>query len=167
MKAIVYTSNTGHTADYAKLLSEQTGLPAYSLEEAKAALGKEDGILYLGWLMASHVVGYKVCARRYRIEAVCGVGLCETGCLLKEARKATGIPAAIPLFTLQGGMDRDKLTGIHRKMIDTLTAFMEKKKNPTEEDRQMTALLKSGGYYVSEDNLTAVLDWWETQKKKE
>ena len=31
MNAIVYTSNTGYTAQYARLLSKQTGLPAHPL----------------------------------------------------------------------------------------------------------------------------------------
>ncbi len=35
MDAIVYTTNTGSTERYARLLAEETGLPVYSLEEAK------------------------------------------------------------------------------------------------------------------------------------
>ena len=31
MKAIVYTSQTGHTQRYAQMLEERTGVPAYSL----------------------------------------------------------------------------------------------------------------------------------------
>ena len=38
MKAIIYTNNTGSTERYARLLAEQTGLPAYSLTEAKEAV---------------------------------------------------------------------------------------------------------------------------------
>ena len=38
MKAIVYTSNTGHTAEYAKILGEKTGLPVYALSEAAKQL---------------------------------------------------------------------------------------------------------------------------------
>ena len=34
MKAIIYTTNTGTTAQYAKMLAEQTELPAFSMEEA-------------------------------------------------------------------------------------------------------------------------------------
>ena len=33
--SIVYTSNTGYTAEYARLLGEKTGLPVYSLAEAE------------------------------------------------------------------------------------------------------------------------------------
>ena len=35
MNAIIYTTNTGSTESYAKLLAQKTGLPAYSLVEAK------------------------------------------------------------------------------------------------------------------------------------
>ncbi len=38
MNAIVFTSNTGHTAKYAKILGEKTGLPVYSLKEAQKSL---------------------------------------------------------------------------------------------------------------------------------
>lgn len=31
MKAIIYTTNTGTTAQYAKMLAEQTELPAFSM----------------------------------------------------------------------------------------------------------------------------------------
>ena len=35
MNAIIYTTNTGSTKSYAKLLAQKTGLPVYSLAEAK------------------------------------------------------------------------------------------------------------------------------------
>ena len=38
MKAIVYTSHTGHTQRYAQLLAERTGVPAYSMKEAREKL---------------------------------------------------------------------------------------------------------------------------------
>ena len=36
MEAIIYTTNTGSAEQYAKMLAEQTGLPAFSMEEAKS-----------------------------------------------------------------------------------------------------------------------------------
>lgn len=35
MKAIVYTSKCGHTAEYAGILGKLTGLPVYSLKDAE------------------------------------------------------------------------------------------------------------------------------------
>ena len=46
--AIAYTSNTGHTRQYAMLLGEQIGLPAYSLEEAGSQLSGGSPVIYLG-----------------------------------------------------------------------------------------------------------------------
>ena len=50
--AIVYTSNTGYTAEYAYLLGGKTGLPVYALAEAAGQLSEGSSVLYLGWLMA-------------------------------------------------------------------------------------------------------------------
>ena len=55
--AIVYTSNTGYTRQYALLLGAQTGLPVYALDEARKCLAPGCAILYLGWLMAGKVQG--------------------------------------------------------------------------------------------------------------
>lgn len=35
MKAIIYISNTGSTAEYAKLLGKELNLPVHSLQQAK------------------------------------------------------------------------------------------------------------------------------------
>ena len=109
--AIVYTSNTGHTRKYALLLGEQIGLPVYSLDEANAQLSGGSPVIYLGWLHASHVKGYSKAAKRFALCAVCGVGLCDTGTLTDQVRKATSIPVDIPLFTLHGGVDLIVLHG--------------------------------------------------------
>ena len=160
--AIVYVSNTGRTARYARMIGEKTGLPVYGLTEAKRILPKKTPIIYCGWLIASNVKDYKKAARRYRVTALCGVGLCPTGELLTEVRKATGLPAETPLFTLQGGMDRAALTGIYGSMIDFLIRSMEKKKDSTEKDAAMLEMLKAGGDFVSEENLGEFLGWYDS-----
>ncbi len=102
--AIVYTSNTGHARQYALVLSEQIGLPPFSLEEANAQLSGSSPVIYLGWLHASHVKGYVKAASRFDLCAVCAVGLCDTGTLTDQVRKATSIPVDIPLFTFQAAL---------------------------------------------------------------
>lgn len=52
MNAVVYTTNTGSTERYAKLLAHETALPAYSLAEAKKKLFPGAEVIYLGWIMA-------------------------------------------------------------------------------------------------------------------
>lgn len=57
MNAIIYTTNTGSTEHYAKLLAQITGLPVYSLAEAKKRVFAGAEVIYLGWIMAGSVKG--------------------------------------------------------------------------------------------------------------
>ena len=150
--SIVYTSNTGYTAEYARLLGEKTGLPVYSLAEAEQKLAAGNRVIYLGWLMAGKVQGYKKAAKRYKVQAVCGVGMGGTGSQLQEVRKANAIPEKTPLFTLQGGFDIQKLSGVYKLMMTIMVR--------TAED-VMLEMLTQGGSRVSADNLAEVLAWVE------
>ena len=86
MKAIVYTSNTGTTKEYAELLSDKLSLPYYSLDEIKYKVKPGSKIIYLGWIMASGVKGYKKVVKDYDVRAVCAVGMGATGTQVKEVR---------------------------------------------------------------------------------
>ncbi len=157
--AIVYVSHTGYTARYARLLSQMTGLPCHTLPAAKT-LPKGTPVIYLGWLMAGTVKDYRKAKRRLDIRCVCGVGLGDTGGQDAQARKSSRIPEEIPVFTLQGGMDHSKLSGVYASMIGTLTRVMAAKKNRTEDEEKMLRLLRTGGDFVSGEQLMPVLRWF-------
>ena len=161
--AIVYTSNTGHTRQYALLLGEQVGLPVYSLEEANSHLSGGSPVIYLGWIHASHVKGYSAAARRFAVCAVCGVGLCDTGTLISEVRKATAIAEDIPLFTLQGGIDRSRLKGMDKLLISMLTKGLAAQKQRSARDDRMLKLLSRDENYVRAENLAEILKWYNEQ----
>lgn len=161
MKVIVYTSNTGHTAAYSKILGAKIGLPVYALNEAAKKLQKGTEIIYLGWLFANNIKGYKKATKKYKISAICAVGLCDTGTAVAEVRKANSISEETPLFTMQGGMDKTKLHGINKVMINMLTKGMDSKKDRTEDDERMLYLLKNDQNYVSEENITAFMKWYK------
>ena len=105
IRAIIYTSNTGSTERYARLLAEQTGLPVCSLAEAKNTVPTGTEVVYLGWITAGTVKGYGGAAKRYQIRAVCAVGIGRTGTQTESVRKKAAVPADIPLFTLQGNFN--------------------------------------------------------------
>lgn len=157
--AIVYTSATGFTARYAAMLSEKLGLPAYSLADAQKTLSAGTPIIYMGWLMAGSVKDYSKAAKRFSIEAVIGVGLGDTGSQDDAARKACKLPAEAPVFTVQGGMDLQKMQTPYRFAIKLLTKAMAAKKDRTPGEDRMLHLLQQGGDYVSEKELAAVLAW--------
>lgn len=159
MRAIVYTSKTGFTQKYAKMLSEKLGIPAYPLAGAEQHLKRGAKIIYCGWICASRVQGYRKAARHYRIEAVCGIGMCGIDEMTDEVRAATKIPENIPLFTLQGGLDLSRLRGIKRLTIKMIAKGLSDQKSRTAQEERMLTLLRQGGDYVKEENLAAVLEW--------
>lgn len=160
-KAIVYTSNTGYTQAYARLLAGKLGLPACTLAEARSQLAPGTPVIYMGWLMAGMVKDFRKAAKLFTVEAVCGVGLGDTGAQDDAARKACKLPADFPVFTLQGGMDHARLQGPYRFAIRMLIRAMAAKKNRTPDEDRMLALLQTGGNYVSEAHLSSILAWAE------
>ena len=166
MKAIVYTSSTGHTTEYAKILGEKTGLPVYALNEALKQLSNGIEIIYLGWLFANGIKGYKKAAKKYNVSAICAVGLCDTGTALDDVRKINALSEEIPLFTMKGGMDKSKLRGINKLMINMLTKGLSSRKERSENDERMLYLLTHDQNYVSEENITAFMEWYENTRRK-
>ncbi len=77
MKAIVYTSNTGTTKEYSKLLGDKLSLSVYSLDEAK-------GKVELG-----------------NVRAVCAVGMGATGTQVEEVRTKNEISNSTPKYLCQ------------------------------------------------------------------
>ena len=68
MRAIVYTSRTGFTKRYAELLSEATGVPAWSAKEAAKQVPAHSEIFYMGCLEAGTVKGLDALIERYVIK---------------------------------------------------------------------------------------------------
>ena len=168
MNAIIYTTNTGSTECYARLLTQKTGLPAYSLAEAKKQVLAGAEVIYLGWIMAGSVKGYAEAAKRCRVRAVCAVGMGQTGTQTDSVRKKSAVPANIPLFTLQGNFDVKKLHGIYRPMMEimvkTVGKALAEKKDRTPDEDDMLDMMLHGGERVKAENLSAVLDWYSAQR---
>ncbi len=168
MKAIVYTSNTGSAADYAKLLERELGLPAYRADEAKKKLSKGTDIIYIGWIMAGKVKGYQEAEKRYRIHAVCAVGMGQTGTQRKEVREKTNVPKKTEVFTLQGNFDVKKLRGMYRMMMDIMVKTAGKaladKTDRTPEEDDMLDMMLHGGNRVKAENLKDVINWYQSKR---
>lgn len=168
MDAIIYTTNTGSTEHYAKLLAHETGLPAYSLAEAKIKVSSGAEIIYMGWIVASSVKGYADAAKRYKVCAVCAVGMGQTGTQTDVVRKKNRIPASIPFFTLQGDFDVAKLHGAYRLMMEIMVKTAGKgladKPDRTPEEDDMLDMMFHGGERVSMDHLSSVLDWYRMRR---
>lgn len=163
--AIVYTSNTGYTAQYAALLGGKTGLPVWPLSDAGGKLPQGAPVLYLGWLAAGKVQGYGKAAKQFRIQALCAVGMAASGSQIQDVQKANNIPAGLPVFTLQGGFDLKRLRGMYRLMMLVMSKAVAKKlaakPDRTAEESDLLDLFQNGGSRVSMANLLPVLRWLE------
>ena len=165
MKAIIYTSNTGSIAEYAQLLGNELNLPVHSLQQAKNKVLSGSEIIYLGWIMAGGIKGYKEAAKLYKVRAVCGIGMGQTGTQLKEVRDKNAIPQRIPLFTLQGNFDVQKLHGVYRFMMNVMVKTAGKglanKIDRTPEEDDMLDMMVNGGKRVSLQNMKAITEWYK------
>ena len=164
MEAIIYTSNTGSTASYAKMLAQELDMPVYSAEEAKREVPADSEIIYLGWIMAGSIKGYSQAAKKYRVRAVCAVGMGQSGTQIEEIRLKSKISEDIPVFTLQGNFDLKKLRGMYRFMMNVMVktagkALADKPERTPEED-DMLNMLTDGRNRVQIENLKPVVDWW-------
>jgi len=166
IKAIVYFSNTGHTERYAKILGEKTGLPVYDLKTAKAELEQGTRIIFMGWIFMTAIREYVTAAKLFDVAAVCGIGISDNGTLEAEARDGNDIPEETAYFTIQGGMDKTKVKGLYKIILKILIKWVRSTKNMTESDKRMLWLLENDRDYVCEENLTAVMKWFEEYKEK-
>lgn len=129
MRAIVYTSRTGFTKRYAELLSEATGVPAWSAKEAAKEVPAHSDIFYMGCLEAGTVKGLDALIERYVIRGVAIVGMNPTGNgdLWTEAKINGGFSDhGARIFYLRGGYAPEKLRGIQKLLCATWPVCGEK-----------------------------------------
>ena len=164
MNAIVYTTNAGNSERYAKMLSERTGLPAMPLSTAKKQLSGGEEIIYIGWVMANTVKGFKDAAKRYNVRAVCAVGMCPAGMMDAAIRQANGIPENMPLFTLEGNLRPNELHGFYKVLIGMMLHGIEGNKKRSAEEEKMLDIMKGEDDRVRPAMLDGITEWYESNK---
>lgn len=165
MKAIIYESNTGFTQKYAKLLSIESDLPAYTIKEAKKELKRGDSVVFLGWIMGGKISGYKKAKRRYNVKCVAGVGMDnpknQTGEYLAKKNRIKNIPT----YYLQGGFNMARLTGVYGFMMRTMLKSLRMSTNKTKDDIQFEKMISNGFDKVRKENLQLIM--YEINKEKQ
>ncbi|NLB61884.1 MAG: hypothetical protein GX802_05650 [Clostridiales bacterium] len=173
LKAIVYVSSTGFTERYAKMLSNEIGIPAYPLTDAPNHINEGDGIIFMGWVNKLKVTGYQKAAKVYNIIAVCAVGMSSYSFdRTIEVRDNNGIEDA-EVFWLQGGFDINKLPAFTKFLMKIGTKALIKElskkaesKGLSYDEEEALEIYKNGGDFVSMENLNPVLDWIRNNFKK-
>ena len=157
IKGIVYTSNSGFTKEYAKMLSKRLSISAYSLKESQKILCKNDEIIYMGWIMANIIKGYKKANKKYNIKVLCAVGMKEfSEEVISQIKTANGIGR--DLFYLQGGFDMNRLSGVYKFFMMGMLKGIEKELKETFDKSKgdMLSILKEGKSFISDKNLDEI-----------
>ena len=165
MMIIVYKSNTGYTEQYAKLLGDALDMPSYSLDKVpKCHKGGE--VIYLGWLFAGNIVGYKKAAKLYKVRCVCGVGMgAPTPELGPGFRAKMGIPQSTAVFYLQGGFDINRLKGpmklIMKAKCKEIAGRLSVRAELNPAEQATLDMTKRAVSCVSRENLAEVIAWYK------
>ena len=160
---IVYSSNTGHTKQYAELLQEATGYPTFPLDKLPTYVRGDDAI-YLGWLMAGHVMGLSKAQSRLNVRCVVATGMTpESEKQTESVHKQNGLAGGVPLFYLQGGYDFSRLRGIYKMMMKVkgkeLLGRFDAKSDEEKKADPVYKMLTEGYSVVSAERLAPVVEW--------
>ena len=164
MNAIVYCSQTGHTAQYARLLAQRLELPAYPLPAALDALPRGAEVIFLSWLCAGMPKGWKKAHRAFHIAAMAVVGLSTDGRpQLPGVLQRCGLSHTFPLFYLPGGYEKAQLRGGYRILMNAMEKkcirqLLEKPRR-TDGEEAVLELWQHGGNLVDAKHLAALAAW--------
>lgn len=161
---IVYTSQTGHTRQYAQLLGQATGLPVLSLQQAKADLPANAPVIFLGWLMAGRINGLNRAAKLWHVRCAAGVGMAPASDQVRSnLQKANPLPAG-PLFYLPGGWAPKQVNPIQRRAVNLVTRSTRKtlqaQADHSPQARAYLDMLTRGGSFVDAKHLAPMVQWW-------
>lgn len=161
---IVYKSNTGYTKQYAKMLGKALSLPSYELGNVPEC-HKGSDVIYLGWLFAGTIVGYKKCAKRYKVKCVAGVGMGPPSIDLADGlRNTMKIPASVPVFYLQGGFDINKLSApfklIMKIKCKEIAGRLNAKGELNDAERTTLEMTRGSASAVCQENLAEIIAWY-------
>jgi len=166
MVTIVYVSNSGFTKKYAELLAAEIKADCFSLEEAKTKLVQGKPVIFLGWLAAGIIQGYKKAKKRYEIKAVAGVGMGAVSQKVLDDLVRQNQLEGIKSDYLRGGFDLAKLKGVNKWMMSlgakAVVKTRGKKKDLTPEQAERLSDFKYGCNHVSKDNLKKILAYCQT-----
>jgi len=166
MVTIVYVSNSGFTKKYAELLAVEISADCFSLAEAKTKLAQGKPVIFLGWLAAGIIQGYKKAKKLFDIKAVVGVGMGAVNQKVLDDLVRQNQLEGTKYFYLRGGFDFAKLKGLYKIMMKgaalAVIKPLEKKKDLTPEEAERLSDFKYGSNHVCKENLHEIVEYCNT-----
>lgn len=159
VSAIIYTSQTGFTRRYAELLGRDAALPVYNTADWDFLPAEGTEAVYLGWLSAGRIKGLSEAQKRWKVRAVCAVGMSPENDPKAVAERNR---VECPVFCVQGGYAPEKLKGMDKLVMSVVTKLIvrtQAKKVRTAEERAQLEQFSKGCDFVDENNLAPLLAW--------
>jgi len=162
--AVVFSSKTGFTGEYARMLGRLAGLTVYPLKNAWNAVPKGTRIIYLAPVRDGEIMHLKQVRERYLLDAVCAVGLLATSDAAQEMIEQNRL--TMPFLLMQGGYRTDGLSFRERVHMRSLRRRLQKKEKRSPEEADVLTLLADGGSRVNESNLQPLVDWLRSRARQ-
>lgn len=159
ISAVLYSTQGGSCAKYAQMIAEAVGVPSKPLEIGFVGSGE---VVYVGWLMAGHVVGLREARKHYKIAAVVQVGMGPvTRGSEVEGRKANKVNYNTAYFCKQGGFDINKLPPVQKTMMTLMNKKLEhdllKKSRLNAQEQALYVMVTTGSGEPAEWNVDDVV----------
>ncbi len=169
MRVVVYNSRLGSTKKYAEWFAASTGLPVYSLDEAKTEVSGDAEVIFFSWNLHAKIQEIDKAEKLFsNIIAYAVLGMQPSGTMQQELKDSNYIPEDKPLFTLIGRYYSEENTGMYKLIMKMVTKSFVKNFNNTPEnertevDKMMAHFLTEGGDHVQESELAEILRWYNT-----
>lgn len=156
---IIYSTNTGSTERYAKMLSEKLSCPMVSISKA-GDTAKDEEVIFMSWVMSGTLQDYQKAKEMFGdIRAVCAVGMFSTEEKLSELKEKNGISEE--LFFLQGAFDMKKLTGMYKMLMGMAMKMIKAKLKESADPKakELSDRFEEGIDLVKEENLSKVIEY--------
>ena len=164
---VLYRSKYGYTKTYAQMIAEELGCDCREAAHLPKKLLKDYTlILYGGGLYASGINGFSAIRRHFKgLQGkrliVWATGMClgsdEDIQKIRERNLPGEWEERIPLFYLRGGFDYQKLSPLHRLMMDALRRSLLASAPGAKEARLLLDAYETPVYACSRQNIEPLL----------
>lgn len=166
---IVYYSKTGFTRRYARWIGQETGWKAVPLgEAAEIKLSEEDVFVFGSGLHAGSLVNLPRARKLFRGSGAGKFMVFATGAMPCTERETIAHMwrqnlteeelVRVPHFYLQGGLNYERMGLADRILMRGLRFFLNRKKNPTEKDREFAKAIARSYDISSREYLKPLLE---------
>jgi menaquinone-dependent protoporphyrinogen IX oxidase len=164
---VVYKSKSGFTKKYAEWISRELEADIYEASQVNLAMmAAYDAIIYGGGLYAGGINGVKLIKENLHRLAGKKVVVYATGAspsgedVINEVRNSNFTPEQqkkIRFFYLRGGFNFNKLSPFYKGVMSLMKWTLERKKNPTADDRGMLAAFDHPVDFTDEKNIKELI----------